>query len=157
MGIEKDIQQGKFKSSHQKAGINIIYTASCIHLHTSHVLKQFDLTPPQFNVLRILRGQFPKAITVNEIINRMLDKSSNASRIVEKLKAKKFIERKECEHDRRQVDVSITEKGLSILSEIDEKENEFVFGNGTLTAAEAETLSELLDKGRLYLENLNNK
>ena len=119
MGIEKDIQQEKFKSSHQKAGINIIYTASCMNLHTSHVLRQFDLTPPQFNVLRILRGQFPKAISVNEIISRMLDKSSNASRIVEKLKAKDFIERKECEQDRRQVDVSITQKGLNLLKEID--------------------------------------
>jgi len=157
MGIEKDIQQGKFKSSHQKAGINIIYTASCMNLHTSHVLKQFDLTPPQFNVLRILRGQFPKAITVNEIINRMLDKSSNASRIVEKLKAKELIERKECEQDRRQVDVSITQKGLILLAEIDQMEDKFVFGIGSLTAEEAETLSTLLDKGRIYLENLNNK
>jgi DNA-binding MarR family transcriptional regulator len=157
MGIEKDIQQEKFKSSHQKAGINIIYTASCMNLHTSHVLRQFDLTPPQFNVLRILRGQFPKAISVNEIISRMLDKSSNASRIVEKLKAKDFIERKECEQDRRQVDVSITQKGLNLLKEIDQMEDKFVFGIGSLTEEEAETLSTLLDKGRIYLENLNNK
>ena len=157
MGIEKDIQQEKFKSSHQKAGINIIYTASCMNLHTSHVLRQFDLTPPQFNVLRILRGQFPKAISVNEIISRMLDKSSNASRIVEKLKAKDFIERKECEQDRRQVDVSITQKGLNLLNEIDQMEDKFVFGIGSLTEEEAETLSTLLDKGRIYLENLNNK
>jgi len=156
MGIENDIQQGKFKSSHQKAGINIIYTASCINLHTSHVLKQFDVTPPQFNVLRILRGQSPKAITVNEIINRMLDKSSNGSRIVEKLKAKELIERKECEQDRRQVDVSITQKGLILLAEIDQMEDKFVFGIGSLTVEEAETLSTLLDKGRIYLENLNN-
>jgi DNA-binding MarR family transcriptional regulator len=157
MGIEKDIQQDKFKSSHQKAGINIIYTASCINLHASHFLKQFELTPPQFNVLRILRGQFPKAITVNEIINRMLDKSSNASRIVEKLKAKELINRKECEHDRRQVDVSITQKGLNILIEIDQLEEKFAFGTGSLTDEEAEKLSTLLDKGRLYLEKLNNK
>lgn len=157
MGIEKDIQQDKFKSSHQKAGINIIYTASCINLHASHLLKQFELTPPQFNVLRILRGQFPKAITVNEIINRMLDKSSNASRIVEKLKAKELINRKECERDRRQVDVSITQKGLNILIEIDQLEEKFAFGIGSLTDEEAEKLSTLLDKGRLYLEKLNNK
>lgn len=157
MGIEQDIQQVKFKSGHQKAGINIIYTASCMNLHTSHVLKQFDITPFQFNVLRILRGQYPNAITVNEIISRMLDKSSNASRIVEKLRAKQLILRRECEQDRRQVDVSITEKGLDLLKEIDQREDEFVFGNGTLTEEEAETLSMLLDKGRIYLENLNNK
>jgi len=157
MGIEQDIKQVKFKSGHQKAGINIIYTASCMNLHTSHVLKQFDITPPQFNVLRILRGQYPNAITVNEIISRMLDKSSNASRIVEKLRAKDLIIRRECEQDRRQVDVSITEKGLDLLKEIDQREDEFVFGNGTLTEEEAETLSMLLDKGRIYLENLNNK
>lgn len=157
MGIEQDIQQVKFKSGHQKAGINIIYTASFMNLHTSHVLKQFDITPFQFNVLRILRGQYPNAITVNEIISRMLDKSSNASRIVEKLRAKQLILRRECEQDRRQVDVSITEKGLDLLKEIDQREDEFVFGNGTLTEEEAETLSMLLDKGRIYLENLNNK
>jgi DNA-binding MarR family transcriptional regulator len=157
MGIEKDIQQEKFKSSHQKAGINIIYTASCMSLHTSHILKKFDLTPPQFNVLRILRGQHPNAITVNEIINRMLDKSSNASRIVEKLRAKDLIIRRECEQDRRQVDVSITNRGLTLLKEIDEMEDKFVFGIGSLTKEEAETLSLLLDKGRKYLETFKNK
>ena len=97
MGIEHDIKQSKFRSEHQKAGINLMYTASFISNNNQHLLKGYGLTLPQFNILRILRGQYPKATTVNDLIDRMIDKSSNASRIVEKLRAKKLVERKVCE------------------------------------------------------------
>jgi DNA-binding MarR family transcriptional regulator len=148
MGIEKEVQQPKFKNEHQKASINLMYTVSCInHLHHQQ-LKKFGLTGPQFNIMRILRGQHPKATTVNDLIDRMIDKASNASRIVEKLRAKKLVERSVCATDRRAVDVKITDAGLELLSKIDKIEHIFFFGSNSLTEDEARQLNYLLDKGR---------
>ncbi len=155
MGLEEDIKQKKFKSVYQKAGINLTYTTSFMMNRNMRLLKKFGLTLPQFNILRILRGQYPQATTVNDLIDRMLDKSSNASRIVEKLRSKKLVERKVCENDRRAVDVSITKVGLDLLAKIDAVEHEFYFGESTLTEAEAQLLNELLDKGRGAYENEN--
>ena len=155
MGLEEDIKQKKFKSVYQKAGINLTYTTSFMMNRNMRLLKKFGLTLPQFNILRILRGQYPQATTVNDLIDRMLDKSSNASRIVEKLRSKKLVERKVCENDRRAVDVSITKVGLDLLAKIDAVEHEFYFGEGTLTEAEAQLLNDLLDKGRSAYENEN--
>ena len=148
MSIEQEVQQVKFKSEYQKASINLMYTVSCITHHHLQVLKKFGLTTPQFNILRILRGQHPKATTVNDLINRMIDKASNASRIVEKLRAKKLVERSVSTNDRRAVDVKITDAGLELLSKIDHIEDEFFFGTSSLTVDEAKMLNYLLDKGR---------
>ncbi len=112
------------------------------------MLKKFGLTTPQFNILRILRGQHPGSTSVNDLIDRMLDKSSNASRIVDKLKAKKLVERKVDNNDRRGVRVRITDSGLSLLSKIDVLENDFFFGKDCLTEEEALMLNEILDRGR---------
>jgi DNA-binding MarR family transcriptional regulator len=155
MGLEEDIKQKKFKSVYQKAGINLTYTTSFMMNRNMRLLKKFGLTLPQFNILRILRGQHPQATTVNDLIDRMLDKSSNASRIVEKLRSKNLVERKACENDRRAVDVSITKSGLDLLAKIDAIEHEFYFGKASLTEAEAQLLNELLDKGRSCYENEN--
>lgn len=155
MGLEEDIKQRKFKSPYQKAGINLAFTYSFMVNRNMRMMKKFGLTLPQFNILRILRGQYPKATTVNDLIDRMLDKSSNASRIVEKLRAKKLVERKVSEVDRRAVDVSITQAGLDLLSKIDKVEPELYFGEGNLTPEEAETLNYLLDKGRGQSANEN--
>jgi len=148
MGIENDIKQKKFKSEYQKAGINLKFTVSQMDNDHYQLLKQYDLTAPQFNILRILRGQHPKATTVNDLIDRMLDKASNASRIVEKLRSKGMVERHVNSTDRRAVDVSITSIGLELLSKIDEVEDQFYFGVGKLNAEEAAILNQLLDKGR---------
>lgn len=152
MGLEEDIKQKKFKSVYQKAGINLTYTTSFMMNRNMRLLKKYGLTLPQFNILRILRGQYPSATTVNDLIDRMLDKSSNASRIVEKLRSKKLVERKVSEYDRRAVDVSITKAGLDLLSRIDDIEQEFYFGEGVLTEDEALLLNALLDKGRSKYE-----
>jgi DNA-binding MarR family transcriptional regulator len=125
MGLEEDIKQRKFKSQFQKAGINLAFTYSFMVNRNMRMMKKYGLTLPQFNILRILRGQYPKSTTVNDLIDRMLDKSSNASRIVEKLRAKKLVERKVSELDRRAVDVSITQSGLNLLTLIDKVEQEF--------------------------------
>lgn len=148
MGIEQDIKQGKFKSEHQKAGINLLFTVREMEHKHFQKLKSYGITPPQFNILRILRGQHPKATTVNDLIDRMIDKASNASRIVEKLRAKGLVERKTNLVDRRAVDVAITKEGLELLGQIDKIEKEFYFGLETLSNEEVKKLNELLDKGR---------
>lgn len=148
MSIEKDIQQPAFKSPYSKAIINIIYTNNWLQSLQVEIFKPFDLSLQQYNVLRILRGQYPNPITVIAIIERMLDKMSNASRLVDKLLAKELVIRRLCPHDRRAVDVIITEKGMKLLAEIDELQATWEEKLHGLTETEALQLSELLDKMR---------
>ena len=101
--------------------INLIYTNSWLNQKHVSMFKPFGLTTPQFNILRILRGQYPAPSTVNLLIDRMLDKSSNASRIVDKLEEKRLVVRKQCRDDRRAVDVYISEEGLSLLTQLDKE------------------------------------
>lgn len=152
MGIAQDIKQSKFKSQFNKALVNIIYTNGWLNQSQVQFFKSYGLTTPQFNLLRILRGQHPNPATVNLLIERMLDKSSNASRIVDKLEAKALVARKQCSKDRRAVDVVITDKGLSLLAEIDVALDEWEESFRNLTEAECETLNELLDKLRVSKE-----
>ncbi len=148
MGISEDIKQEKFKSELNKALINIIYTNSWLISRQASLFKEFGLTMPQFNVLRILRGQHPKPATVNLLIDRMLDKSSNASRIVDKLEAKKLVIRKQCSKDRRAVDVLISDAGLDLLKEIDLKLDRWEDEQNKLSEDECAHLNFLLDKLR---------
>lgn len=149
MSIEKDIKQQKpFKSSYQKVVVNIMYTSNWINSEQQGLLKPFDLSAQQYNVLRILRGQFPSPITVNGIIERMLDKMSNASRLVDKLLLKGYVSRCDNATDRRACDIRITEKGSQVLMQIDEIQANWENGKQFLTDEEAETLSKLLDKMR---------
>lgn len=148
MRIEEEIKQQTFKSIYQKAFINVVYTAGWIQVQEAAIFRKFNLTLPQFNILRILRGQHPNPATVNLLIERMLDKTSNASRIVDKLVLKGLVSRTPCEHDRRTVDVLITETGLELLTQIDKTEENIHTGVKNLTSAEAEQLSKLLDKIR---------
>lgn len=146
--IEEEIQQKKFQSEYHKLVVNIIYTASWINSDSSQKLKVHGLTPQQFNILRILRGQYPKPATVNLLIERMLDKMSNASRLVDKLMAKGLLERKICTNDRRAVDVIITKKGLNLLAVIDKDQKKWEEPLTTLTKTECKELNRLLDKLR---------
>jgi DNA-binding MarR family transcriptional regulator len=149
MTIEKEIQQKKFKSDYQKALISITYTANFLGLQVMTALKPYGITPEQFNVLRILRGQFPSPSTVNLIIERMLNKSSNASRLVEKLRVKGLVERIECPEDRRAVNILITKKGLELLERLDKEEDEWLNSvKKKLTATETKELIQILDKIR---------
>lgn len=106
------------------------------------------MTIPQFNVLRILRGQYPKSSTVNLLIDRMLDKSSNASRIVDKLEGKGFVARTKCASDKRAVDVIITDEGLELLRMVDLEIEKWEEGVCKLSPSECEQLNLLLDKLR---------
>ena len=110
--------------------------------------KNEDITIQQYNVLRILRGQYPKPCNLKLIKDRMLDRMSDASRIVDKLKSKGFLERHECPNDRRNVDLLITDKGLELLKSLDHIDDEFKNTFRNLTLAEAKQLNDLLDKAR---------
>ena len=154
MSIEKDIKQQKqFKSPYQKLVVNILYTNNWMNSDHQSILKPYDLTAQQYNVLRILRGQNPTPITVNGIIERMLDKMSNASRLVDKLLLKDLVTRCDNRDDRRSCDIRITEKGLKILEEIDVLQEKWESSFAHLTPEEAEHLSHLLDKLRGSNEN----
>jgi DNA-binding MarR family transcriptional regulator len=146
MKLEEEIKQTNFRSEFHKAGLNVVYSANWLQNRQAAFFRDYDLTAPQFNILRILRGQYPKPATVNLLIERMLDKTSNASRIVDKLVLKELVTRRQCEHDRRTVDVLITHKGLALLQKMDEAT--FPFGVDNLTEAEARQLNGLLDKIR---------
>lgn len=148
MGIAEEIKQEKFKSEFSKAIVNILYTNSWIGQKNAQLFKSNGLTTPQFNILRILRGQHPKPATVNLLIERMLDKSSNASRIVDRLEEKGLVIRKQCNNDRRAVDVLISENGLNLLNKMDVEMDKWEQANNSLTDKEAETLNFLLDKLR---------
>jgi DNA-binding MarR family transcriptional regulator len=148
MSIETDIKQPKFKSSYQKVMVNLLFTANWHHNEHLRLLRPHDLTIQQYNVLRILKGQYPKSVRINDIIDRMLDKMSNASRLVEKLVQKKWAQRVESELDRRAVDVTITKLGMAMLVELEETEAKMEEKMLNLTSEEAETLSNLLDKLR---------
>ncbi|WP_421895682.1 MarR family winged helix-turn-helix transcriptional regulator [Marinoscillum sp.] len=148
MGIGEDIKQSKFKSELSKAIINILYTNSWLSQKQVLLFKPYGLTTPQFNVLRILRGQHPKPATINLLIERMLDKSSNASRIVDKLESKGLVARKQCPNDRRAVDVIITSQGLDLLARTDLDMDRWEDGLVSLSEEEARQLNVLLDKLR---------
>lgn len=148
MKIEEEIKQSTFKSEFQKAYINLIYTSNFLQQTQASLFKPYGITLPQYNILRILRGQHPKPATVNLLIDRMLDKTSNASRIVDKLEAKELVTRKQCSNDRRTVDVLITKKGLDLLEEMDKIDAGKNSGIVNLTEAEAVELNKILDKIR---------
>ncbi|HSI91555.1 MAG TPA: MarR family transcriptional regulator [Adhaeribacter sp.] len=148
MKIEDEIQQKSFKNEGHKAQINILYTASFLEVRQAAIFKPFGVTLPQFNVLRILRGQFPKPATVNLLMERMLDKTSNVSRIMDKLEAKGLATRKQCPNDRRSVDILITDAGMKLLQKMDEAMEKQQIGLQNLTDSEAKELNRLLDKIR---------
>lgn len=113
--IEEAIKQAQFKDEYNKAVVNLLYTHSYLVGFQTAVLKLQDLSPEQYNVLRILRGQQGKPVTIAAIQERMLNTMSNASRLVDKLKSKELVKRDECLENRRKVDVLITDKGLRLL------------------------------------------
>lgn len=150
MSIETDIKQTlPFRTPYHRVLVNLIYTNNWVMDSHMRILKPFKLTVQQFNVLRILRGQHPNPIKVADITERMLDKMSNASRLVDKLVTKQLVQRTECPSDRRAVDVVITDTGLELLSKLDVYLTEWSeLQRIKLTEEEAVLLSQLLDRLR---------
>lgn len=148
MGIEKDIQQDKFRNIYQKASINLIYTVGWMRDKTKCFFETEDITPQQFNILRILRGSFPQPLSTLQIRERMLEKMSDTSRIVDRLIAKGLVKKITCKSDRRLVDVIIADKGKKLLEKLDVKQDEMDGVLGNLSEKDADILSDLLDKIR---------
>jgi DNA-binding MarR family transcriptional regulator len=146
--IEEEIRQSKFESEHQKAAINILFTSGWLGNINNSRLKSHGITAEQYNVLRILRGSHPKKLMLADITGRMLNKSSNATRLVEKLRQKGCVRRDICEQNRRQVDISITPKGVDLLSKIDKESESWTAKLKNVSKQEAQELNRLLDKLR---------
>lgn len=142
--LAKDINS-KFENNRVKALLNIIYTANWINSCQNEFFKEFGISPQQYNILRILRGA-GEPIKVQTIKDRMLERSPNATRLMDKLCAKNYIERLPSEQDRRVVKIAITKDGLDLLASIPKNPNKDLIIN--LTEDEAEQLSDLLDKMR---------
>ncbi|MEY3433593.1 MAG: hypothetical protein RL131_1529 [Bacteroidota bacterium] len=148
MGIEKDIQQASFKTEHAKAVVNIIYSYHWLTEKIKSFLQQEDITLQQYNILRILRGSDPKPLSTLDIRERMLDKMSDTSRIVDRLVIKGWVTKKIRETDKRLVDVSITKEGKKLLEKMDKKEAEMNNIVAGLSSDELKSLNALLDKMR---------
>lgn len=148
MKLEEAIQQKRFSHEWQKATLNIIYTSNWLEERIKKSLKKYGVTLQQYNVLRILRGQHPNPITTSIIRERMLDKMSDASRIVDRLHKKGLAVRTPCPFDKRLVDIVISDKGLELLSAVDLEKEQMEFLLNNLTEEEAHTLNTLLDKAR---------
>lgn len=146
--LEEEIKQKRFKNEHHKLALNIMFTASWLETESKRFFKKYNLTPQQYNVLRILRGQFPNPAPCNLIQERMLDRSSNITRLIDKLVLKKLVSRKENKLNRRMQDIVITDKGMQLLAEMDSLMDSWHQMLETLNNVEAKSLNELLDKLR---------
>ena len=148
MKLEEAIKQTKFTSVHHKVAVNLLYTAVWLQEKNKNFFKPYDLTNKQFNILRILRGQHPNKLSGAEIKNRMLDKNSDVSRLLDRLIVKKLITKRQCDNDKRAADVIISDSGLSLLKQIDKHMDDTDMAVLNLNKTEAAQLSELLDKCR---------
>ena len=149
MKFEEEIAQKEFNNEHQKAMLNIYFTSAWMNNHRKEYFKQFDITFQQYNILRILRGQNPKPSTVNLLKERMIEKMSDTSRLVDRLQLKGLITRKSNTTDKRAVDIFISERGLSLLAEVDKTIHNLESTLRNLSVEEAQTLNFLLDKIRI--------
>jgi MarR family transcriptional regulator, 2-MHQ and catechol-resistance regulon repressor len=148
MEIGQAIRQTKFRSEHQKAMINVLFTYGWLMDKVKNHFKDHDVTPQQFNILRILRGSNPDPLTVLDLKERMLDKNCDASRIIERLVLKGLVKKKICTADKRRVDISIASKGLKLLETLDGYNDRLDSLLATLSEEEATELNRLLDKLR---------
>ncbi len=148
MRLEDEIKQKRFKSPYHKLLVNILFTGSWLNAQDVRRLKPFGLSPQQYNILRILRGQYPQPARLHTITERMLDRMSNTSRLVEKLRRKGLVERQTCEYDRRAIEIRITEKGLALLEKVEKEEEKWIQQFKKLSEEEVNMLNELLDKLR---------
>jgi DNA-binding MarR family transcriptional regulator len=144
--LEKLITQKNFQNEHQRGLVSLIFVGNWITSRHQHFFKKYGITMQQFNILRILRGQYPESANINVLKERMLDKMSDVSRLVERLRKAELVERKNSEMDRRAVDVRINEKGLQLLKEIDTDLNQLNDAFKSLDENEVSQLNNLLDK-----------
>ena len=148
MGLEQDLKQERFANEYEKMVVNILFTGSWLSNLNATRLKPFGLTPQQYNVLRILRGSHPKPMMLADITSRMIDRNSNATRLVEKLRHKGLVKREVCKNNRRQLDISVTDSGLEVLRKIDEGRDQWLEKLITISKPEVVELNNMLDRLR---------
>lgn len=149
MIIEKELKITKKLPECKKALLNLMYTGNWINDEITSILKPFDISTQQFNVLRILKGMKGNPSTLQTIQERMISKMSNTTRLVDKLIKKNYVQREQCESNRRKVDITITEEGIKALDiinvAVDEAESKIT---NNLSHQELEHLNHLLNKLR---------
>lgn len=147
MGIEQDIQQSNFRNEFQKMGINLLFTANWLNEQISKLLAEQGVTQQQYNILRILRGSAAPLSTL-KIRERMLDKMSDTSRIVDRLIAKELVIKSTCEKDKRLVDITLSPKGLNLVDQLDQFNDRIDALLNGINESEAKLMNEILDKIR---------
>ena len=147
MGIEQDIQQPNFRNEFQKMGINLLFTANWLNEQIGKILSEEGVTQQQYNILRILRGSATPLSTL-KIRERMLDKMSDTSRIVDRLIAKELVLKNTCEKDKRLVDITLSPKGLDLVDQLDQFNDRIDDLLKGINASEAATMNQILDKIR---------
>tara|TARA_B100000809_G_scaffold152035_1_gene149395 strand:+ start:29262 stop:29714 length:453 start_codon:yes stop_codon:yes gene_type:complete len=147
MLIERQLESTSTLDPFRKAILNLMYTGNWVNEKSGEFFKQYDLTSPQFNILRILRGQKGEAINLQDVQERMISKMSNTTRLIEKLRLKNLVTRVQCEENRRKIEIRITENGLVLLKEIDK----------TISIHEEKTTKNLSKEEAIKLNELLNK
>ena len=148
MGIEQDIQQASFRNEFQKMGINLLFTANWLNEQIGKILSEEGVTQQQYNILRILRGSATPLSTL-KIRERMLDKMSDTSRIVDRLIAKELVLKNTCEKDKRLVDITLSPKGLELVDQLDQFNDRIDALLKGINESEAKTMNQILDKIRI--------
>ncbi|WEK20584.1 MAG: MarR family transcriptional regulator [Candidatus Pedobacter colombiensis] len=148
MELQKETKTSRFESIHQKVVVNVLFTYGWCNDQLKQVVSPYDITIQQFNILRILRGQYPNPSTINLLRSRLLDKMSDASRIVDRLVQKELALKEMNPDDKRAVDILISQKGLALLKQMDGEIDLSAMTASNLTPGEAEMLNVLLDKMR---------
>jgi DNA-binding MarR family transcriptional regulator len=149
MALENEINQTSFRSEDQKAIVNIIFTYHWVTEQVKSILADEDITMQQYNILRILRGSHPDPLSTLTIRERMLDKMSDTSRIVDRMLRKGLVVKRICSNDKRLVDVNLTEEGLIMLLRLDERMDAMDKISSGLNQEELKNLNHLLDKLRI--------
>lgn len=150
MRLEEEIKTKGFRSEYHKLNVNLIYTYHWLNNSVAHKFQEFGVTAQQYNILRILRGQHPNPCTIQLLKSRMLDRQSDASRLVDRLSSKGLVERHVCPIDRRKMDVKITAEGLDLLERMDPliADTDNLFDH--ISEQEAQLLNDLLDRIRQH-------
>jgi DNA-binding MarR family transcriptional regulator len=148
MGIEQDIQQPNFRNEFQKMGINLLFTANWLNEQIGKMLSEEGVTQQQYNILRILRGSTTPLSTL-KIRERMLDKMSDTSRIVDRLIAKELVVKNTCEKDKRLVDITLSQKGLDLVDQLDQYNERIDALLKGINESEAQLMNQILDKIRI--------
>ena len=148
MRIEDEINQKDFKDDYRRLLVNLLFTNNWLNQQLSPFFKEFDLTLQQHNVLSILRGQHAAPVCFGEIQERMVDRNSNVTRLIDKLIEKELVTRDICPGNRRKIEVRLTQKGIELLEQVDKKFPELLKCFHNLTREEAVLVSNKLDKLR---------